>query len=122
GSRSDRRPGCGGRRFARSASANRCRTRARLARSARRPWESTGSCRLLTSGGPEFRFGWGGFLVGSPKLVARLGEVGRDALHLGDDPVERLLQPEVCAQRFEASGLAKLGDDVLRILAGGLCL
>src|SRR6185312_17453759 len=113
---------CRGRRFARSASASRCRTRARLARSARRPWESTGSCRLLTSRGPEFRFGGGSFLFGSPKLVARLGEIGRDALDLGDDPVERLLQAEVCPQCLEAAGLANLGDHLVRVFVRRLGL
>jgi hypothetical protein len=50
------------------------------------------------------------------------GEVGRDPLHLGDDPIEGLLQPQVGAQRLEAASLTELRDDILRVLAGGLCL
>src|SRR3982750_3961468 len=85
-------------------------------------WEFKGSCRLLASGGPGVRFGRGGFLVGSPKLVARLRQVGRNSLHLADDPVERFPEAEVCAQRLEAIGFAQLGDDLIRFLAGGFCL
>src|SRR5919197_4036176 len=36
------------------------------------------SCRLLASGGPQFRVGFGLFLVGRPELLSRFRDVRRD--------------------------------------------
>src|SRR5206468_2322004 len=103
---------------ARSTVGSRCRTSARRARSARSPSESTGSCRLLAAGGPQFRLGLRGFLVGRPDLVAGLRELGRDRLDLLDEAVERRTHPEVLAQRL----LAAVRPDVLDHLLGVLAL
>src|SRR5919201_2037698 len=71
---------------------------------------------LLPAGGPQFRLGLGGFLVGGPDLLARAGGLARDALHLGRDPVERLPQPQVAAQRFVAAAGEHLLDGLVGIV------
>src|SRR5213082_2314548 len=81
---------------------------------------------LLTAGGPEFRVGRLLFLFGSPKSLARLGELARNPLDLRGDAVERIAKPQVVAQRLEAAVLAEALDrrrggvvvaDDLRLLA-----
>src|SRR5438105_9855900 len=76
---------------------------------------------LLAAGGPQFRFGRWFFLVGRPDLLARGVLLGRDRLHLGGEPVERALEPQVLAQLVD-SGLHDLLDRRVDVLAGGLRL
>src|SRR5581483_10693881 len=103
---------------ARSAGGSRCRTRARHARSARSPSGSTGSYgRLLASGGPQLCLFGALLLLGRPQLVARAGELERDALDVGDDPVERLAHPQVVPQKLGPAAREDLVDDLLRLLA-----
>src|SRR4029453_16220469 len=47
---------------------------------------------LLVGGGPQFRLGRLRFLVGGPDVLAGARDVGRDALRLGRNAVERLAQ------------------------------
>src|SRR5207245_8727989 len=99
---------------------SRCRTHARRARSARSPSGSTGSYGLLASGGPEFRVGGGRSLLGRPQLLACAGEVDRDALHLGDDAVERLAHEQVLAEQLVPPTRKDLFDDTVGVLALGV--
>src|SRR5207244_10242532 len=126
GSRSGRRRASRGRRSARSASGSRCRTSAPRARSARSPSESTGSyvgsCTLLATGGPEFRIGRGLFLLRGPELLAGGGEVGRDALHLGGDAVERVPQAQVVPKLLEAAARSGRLQRLPHVLALQLAL
>src|SRR6478735_5974522 len=62
---------------------------------------------FLTVRRPEFRLGRLLFLVGRPNLLARIGNLARDALHLGGDAVERFAEPD---------------EGFLDIVAGELCL
>src|SRR5436309_13966736 len=71
----------------------------------------------LAAGGPEFRLGLLLFLFGRPNLLARVGELARDALHLGGDAVERVAQADVLAQLLEAPALAQLLHRVLYVVA-----
>src|SRR6266496_6716036 len=71
---------------------------------------------LLTAGGPEFRLGRLLLLVGRPDRLARLGQLVRDALHLGRDPVEGVPQAHVLAERFEAAGLAQPSQRLVRVV------
>ena len=48
----------------------------------------------MAAGGPEFRLGRLLFLFGRPDRIARLGELARDSLHLGDDEVEALVREQ----------------------------
>src|SRR4029079_6143496 len=75
-----------------------------------------GLMSLLASGGPDFLFGSGRSFVRGPQLVARLLEVERDPLHLGDDEVESLAHPQVVPQELVASVLEDLLDDLLDVL------
>src|SRR4051812_41494382 len=70
----------------------------------------------LTAGGPEFRVGLLLFLFGRPDRVARLRELLRDPLHLGRDPVERVAQPDVVAERLDAAVVAELRERLLGIV------
>src|SRR5205809_7617137 len=84
------------------ASASRCRTSARRARSARSPSESHGSrsCGLLAAGGPQLRVGFRLFLVRGPELFSRIRDFGRNRLHVGREALERRAQAEVLANRL----------------------
>src|SRR5579884_2908675 len=77
---------------------------------------------LLTAGGPEFRLCLWLFLVGRPDRLARLREVLRDALHLGDDAVECVAQAHVLAQRLEAAALAQPLERLVGVLVEQLRL
>src|SRR4029079_15454327 len=77
-----------------------------------------GLISLLASGGPQLRLGSGGSFFWRPKLLARLGELERDALDLGDDQVERLAHAEVVAQQL----VPATGEDALDDFLGGLAL
>src|SRR5205085_212239 len=101
----------------RSADGSRCRTSARHARSARSPSESTGSCcRLLATGGPQFRLGLGSFLVRGPDRLARLFLLEGDALDLRGDPVEGGGKTEALALRFVGAAGTKLLDHAVGLL------
>src|SRR5919109_5351721 len=88
--------------------------RARRARSVRSPSGSTGSCWLLAAGGPQFRLGRLGFLVGGPDALARARDISRDALRFGRDAVERLAEAQVAAKRL----MAVAREDLLNGLGG----
>src|SRR4051794_12753998 len=77
---------------------------------------------LLAAGGPQFRLGRLGFLVGGPDLLAGARDLGGDALRLLGNSVERLAQPQVGAQHLLAAGVEHLLDGVVRIVAGDLRL
>src|SRR5512146_810728 len=66
---------------------------------------------LLAAWGPQFRAGLRLLLLRRPDALARLVQVGRDRLHLGRDPVERLLEAEVVADAVDSSG----GDELLDV-------
>src|SRR5438094_867044 len=76
----------------------------------------------LTAGGPEFHVGLLLFLVGCPKLIARLGELTRDSLHLGGYAVERVSKPEIVAQLLVAPGLTEADERFLGVVADQLGL
>src|SRR3954462_4715171 len=77
---------------------------------------------LLTVRRPEFRVGCLLFLFRRPNLFTGVGEVARDALHLGGDPVERIAKPDVLPQLLEAAGLAEAEKRLVDIVTGELCL
>src|SRR6059058_3215288 len=68
------------------------------------------------AGGPQFRLGLGFFLVGCPDLLTRLGLLGRNALHLGCDAVERTRQAHRLTLRLVRTGLPRLREHGLCIL------
>src|SRR5262249_52009087 len=70
----------------------------------------------LAAGGPEFRLGLLLFLVGRPNRLARVGELAGDPLHLAGDPVERVAQSAVLAQRLEATALAEAEQRLVGVL------
>src|SRR4051812_11726407 len=76
----------------------------------------------LTSGGPKFRLGLLLFLVGRPDRVAHLRQLAWDALHLGDDAVERIPEAHVLAQRLEAAALAQARKRLVGVLVEQLRL
>src|SRR2546423_1159183 len=71
---------------------------------------------LLAAGGPQFRLGLGLFLVGGPDLVTRLRLLGRNALNLGRDAVERTGQAQRFALRLVGAGLFRLLDHAVCVL------
>src|SRR5438067_4928082 len=71
---------------------------------------------LLAAGGPQFRFGLGFFLVRGPDSLARLGLLGRNALHFGRDPVERAGQAHRLTLGFVGAGLLGLRDHAVGVL------
>src|SRR5262245_24053445 len=77
---------------------------------------------LLAGGGPQFRLGRLRFLVGGPDLLAGAHILGRDALRLRRDAVERLAQAQVVAQHLLAAGVEHLLDRLFGIVLGELCL
>src|SRR3954471_5171080 len=76
----------------------------------------------LTAGGPKFRLGLLLFLFGRPDRIAYLRQLARDALHLGDDTVERIAEPHVLAQRLEATALAQATERFVGVLVEQLRL
>src|SRR5215831_6753648 len=72
---------------------------------------------LLAAGGPQFRLGRGRILVGGPDALARARDLGGDALHLARDPVERLAQSKVAAERLVATALEDLLDRLVGVVA-----
>ena len=64
----------------------------------------------------------GVFLVGRPELVARLRELQRDRLHVGDEPVERGAQAQVLAQRLLVPVRPDVLDHLIGVVAGLLGL
>ena len=81
-----------------------------------------GAGREAAGRGPKFRLGRGILLVGRPDRVARLGLREGDPLDLGGDPVERLAQAQVLAERLEAAALAQRHEHLLGVVAHRLCL
>src|SRR3954447_12893288 len=77
---------------------------------------------LLTFGGPEFRLGLLRFLVGRPNRVARLGELLRDALHLGDDAIEGVAHAHVLTQGLEPPALTQALQRLVGVLVQQLGL
>src|SRR3954464_5520663 len=71
---------------------------------------------LLASGGPQFRVGLGLFLVGRPDCLARGRLLGRDALDVGRDQVERAGESHRLALGFVGACLAGLLDDLVAVL------
>src|SRR4051812_38765292 len=69
---------------------------------------TNGLIALLTSRCPEFRLAGRSLLLllllRRPQLLARLGELGVDPLHLTGDAVERLAQAQVLLQALECLG------------------
>src|SRR3954454_18848525 len=88
--------------------------------------DSTDSCgsstSFLTVRRPEFRVGGLLFLVRRPNLLARIGELARDALHLARNTVERVAKTNVLAELLEAARLAQAQKRLFDIVAGELCL
>src|SRR4029453_1459201 len=72
--------------------------------------------------GPQLRLGFGGFLVGTPGRVARLGLPERDRLDRGRDPVEGRAQAQVLAQVLLPAVLPQILDHLVGVLAGRLGL
>src|SRR5581483_12234432 len=70
------------------------------------------------SWGPKFRGLGRLLLLRRPDGFARLVQLGRDRLHLGDDAVERALEPNVVAHVVGAAACDELLD-VLVVLARG---
>src|SRR3954466_14803713 len=64
----------------------------------------------LAAGGPDLRLLRRLALLRRPDRLARLRELRRDRLHLGRDPVERLLHPQVLADAIGAALLDELLD------------
>src|SRR4051794_29150107 len=87
---------------------------------------STDSCgsstSFLTVRRPEFRVGCLLFLFRRPNLFTRVGELARDALHLGGDAIERIAKADVLSQLLEAAGLAQAEKRLVDVVAGELCL
>src|SRR3954469_20446937 len=77
----------------------------------------SGISSLLATWGPKFRGLRRLLLLRGPDALARLVQLGRDRLHLGGDPVERLLHAQVVADPIGAA-LRDEGLDVLVGLAG----
>src|SRR4051794_37437966 len=88
--------------------------------------DSTDSCgsstSFLTVRRPEFRVGCLLFLFRRPNLFTRVGELARNALHLGCDAVERVAQANVLAQLLEAARLAQAQKRLVDVVACELCL
>src|SRR6266550_1935321 len=75
-------------------------------------------CRgSLTAGGPKFRVGRLLFLVGRPEGFAHLGELLRNALHLGGDSVECVTEAQIVSKRLEAAALTKPEQRLLGVVA-----
>src|SRR5581483_1437250 len=56
-------------------------------------------------------------LLGGPRLVTDTKELKRNALNIGDEPVERLPHTQVLAQKLVPTAREDLVDDLLRLLA-----
>src|SRR4051812_2816499 len=66
---------------------------------------------LLVAGGPQFLLRARAlFLAGLPDALARLRELLRDRRHLGGDPVDRFLEPQIGADAVGAARLHELLD------------
>src|SRR5580765_5988421 len=74
----------------------------------------SGISSLLATWGPKFRGLGRLLLLRRPDALARLVQLGRNRLHLGRDPVERLFHAQVVANTIGAA----LGDERLDVLVG----
>src|SRR3954452_12719882 len=72
----------------------------------------SGISSLLATWGPKFRGRRRLLLLGRPDALTRLVQLGRDRLHLGGDPVERLLHAQIVADAIRAA----LGHECLDVL------
>src|SRR4051812_44730111 len=88
--------------------------------------DSTDSCgsstSFLTVRRPEFRVGCLLFLFRRPNLFTRIGELARNALHLGRDTIEGIAEANVLAQLLEAARFAQAQKRLFDVVAGELCL
>ena len=78
--------------------------------------DSTGSCRLLAAGSPQFRRLSGFSFSGVQMLSRGAGKLDGNGLDVAGEAVERRAQAQVLAQPLVAAGLAQTRDRLVEVV------